>query len=122
TGVQTCALPISARVLARVAHEPFQRAGEVYDGAHLLVVAVHRGELGLAVERLVEGHADLERHLLRDAIDETVGMAEHAARVADDRARGHGAVGDDLRYAIAAVALGDVVDHAVATFHAEIDV
>jgi hypothetical protein len=49
-------------------------------------------------------------------------MAQHPAHVAHHRLGRHGAVGGDLRHPVAAVALGDVFDHPVAAFHAEIDV
>ena len=49
-------------------------------------------------------------------------MPEHARDVAHHGLRGHRAVGDDLRDALAAVALRHVVDHAVAAVHAEVDV
>src|SRR3569832_2297452 len=45
-----------------------------------------------------------------------------AAGVAHHRLGRHRAVGDDLRHALAAIALHYVIDHAVAAFHAEVDV
>ena len=51
-----------------------------------------------------------------------VAVAEHARDVADHRLRGHRAVGDDLRDAVAPVALGDVIDDPVAALHAEVHV
>src|SRR5690606_29847542 len=59
---------------------------------------------------------------LGDAVDEAVRVAEHAAGVAHHGFGGHGAVGDDLADAVAAVLAGDVVDDLVAPVHAEVDV
>ena len=82
------------------------------DAAQLLVVG----------DRLVERDADLERNQLRDAVDVAVRHAERAPDVANDGARRHRAVRRDLRYALAAVALADVIDDAVAPVDAEVDV
>src|SRR5690606_17646073 len=56
------------------------------------------------------------------AVDEAVGMSQHAARVAYHRPGGHRAVGDDLRDPVAAVAFAHVLDDAVTALHAEVDV
>ena len=47
---------------------------------------------------------------------------EHAAHVFDGGARAQRVEGDDLRHLLAAVFLGDVLDHFAAAVHAEIDV
>src|SRR5439155_6216558 len=57
-----------------------------------------------------------------DLVDDAVGNLEHASGVADGGARGHRPEGDDLRDAVAAVLLGDVVDDALAAFDGEVDV
>ena len=49
-------------------------------------------------------------------------MAQHARGVARGRAREHPAEGHDLRDRLAAVLVGDVLDHAVAALHREVDV
>ena len=72
--------------------------------------------------RVVERDAELERNELGDLVDVAVTHAEHAAHVAHHRLRRHGAVGDDLRDALASVLLRDVFDDAVAPVHAEVDV
>jgi hypothetical protein len=109
-------------MFARVPDQSLERLREVDDGGHLLVVAVHGRQFIGLLQCLVERHADFERHQLGDAIDKTVWLAEHAPRVADDGPRRHGAERDDLRDAIASVALGDILDDAIAPFHAEVDV
>jgi hypothetical protein len=90
--------------------------------AHLLILLVEPLELGLLGERIIERNAELERNQFGDAVDEAVGMSEHAADIAHHGLGGHGAVGDDLRHAIVAVLGGHVLDHAVAALHAEVDV
>ena len=107
---------------AGVAREAFERARQVDEVLDLLVFLVEALELGLLLERVVERDAELERNQLGDLVDEAVAHAEHAAHVAHHRLRGHGAVGDDLRDALAAVLLRDVFDDAVAAVHAEVDV
>src|SRR5207248_7657103 len=77
TGVQTCALPIFRLV-------------------QLL-------QLRLLLERLLESDTELEGNELRDPVHVAVAHAEHAADVAHDGLRGHGAVGDDLRDSLAPV-------------------
>ena len=113
----------AAGVLARVAGQALERLREVDDRGDVLVLAVHAGELVFLLgQRLVQGHADFERDLLRDTVDETVRVAQHATGIADDGLRRHRAVGDDLRNPVATVAARDVVDDAVPALHAEIDI
>ncbi len=112
----------AAGMRAGVAHQSFERARQVDQLAHLVLGLVAPPQLVLLGERVVERDAELERDQLGDAVDEAVAAAEHAGHVAHHRLRRHGAVGDDLRHAVAAVALGDVLDDAVAAFHAEVHV
>ena len=84
-------------------------------------------QLGRLLDRLVEADPERVGDQLRDAVDVAVGHAEHAAHVADRGARLELPEGDDLRDALAVVALavvllGDVADHLVAPAHAEVDV
>ena len=101
---------------------PSRRFAKIDEPAHLFVVLVDLAQLFVVGDRLVERDADLERNQLGDAVDVAVRHAERAADVAHHGARGHRAVGRDLRDALAAVALADVVDDAVAAVDAEIDV
>ena len=71
-------------------------------------------QLGAGLEALVERLARAFRDQLRDLVDDPVRHLEHAAGVAHGGARGHGRERDDLRDAVAAVLLGDVVDDALA--------
>ena len=79
-------------------------------------------QLGAGLEALVERLTRPFRDQLRDPVDDAVGDLEHAAGVADGGARRHRPEGDDLRDAVAAVLLGDVVDDALAAVDGEVDV
>ncbi len=101
---------------------PSRRLREIDEPAHLLVVLIDAAQLLVVGDGLVERDADLERDQLRDAVDVAVRHAERAPDVADHGARRHRAVGRDLRDALAAVALAHVIDDAVASVDAEVDV
>ena len=85
-------------------------------------VVVGAAQLGAGLHALREGDLRHLRHELGDAVDHAVGDPHHAARVLDRRLRLHLAEGDDLGHVAAAVLLGDVVDHALAAGHCEVDV
>ncbi len=117
----------------RVAGQVLQTEREVEQVADIVLGVVARDEiarcqLGVLLRRLrlaqriAQAHAQGHRDQLGDAIDEAIGMAQHAPAVAHHRLGGHGAVGDDLADPVAAVLARDVVDHLVAAVHAEVDV
>ena len=64
----------------------------------------------------------VRRDQLGDCVDVGEAHIEHAAHVFDRGARAQGAEGDDLRHLLAAILLGDVLDHFAAPVRAEIDV
>jgi hypothetical protein len=101
---------------------PFERARQVDQFANRLVALVQAPEFFFLRERLVERDADFERNQLRDLVDVTVVVAQHTPDVANHRLCRQRTVGDDLRDALAAIFVGDVLDDPVAPFHAEIDV
>ena len=107
-----------------VAIEPFElhRDGEQPVDDRLLLARLL--EARLALNRLCQRHriGGIGRHQLAQPIDLPVGHLEHAADVAERGARLQRPEGDDLRDAVGAIALGDVVDHLVAALLAEIDV
>ena len=82
------------------------------------------GEARLALDRLAERHrvGRVLRHHLAEPVDLAVGHLQHAADVAQHRARLQRSEGDDLRDLVAAVFLLDVADHLVAAVLAEVDV
>ena len=104
------------------ADEPFERLREVDDLAHDRVGVVGGAELLARLEALLEVDLRAFRDQLRDLVDGAVRDLEHPAGVADGGARHHRREGDDLRDAVAAVLLGDVVDHPVAAGDGEVDV
>ena len=105
-----------------LAHEPFERRREIDDLAHDRIGVVRRLQLLPGLHRVLEVDLRPFGDELRDAVDRAVGHVEHAAGVADRRARHHRPERDDLGDAVAAVLLGGVVDHAVAAGHGEVDV
>ncbi len=107
---------------AVLARQPFERLREVDDLARDRVGVVRLLQLGAGLEAVVERLPRAFRDELRDLVDDAVGDLEHAAGVADCRARGHRPEGDHLRDAVAAVLLGDVVDDALAAVDGEVDV
>ena len=112
----------AAGVHAGIAGQTLERARQVDEVSHLVLALVQALELRLLLQRAIERDAELEGNELGDAVNVAVGHAEHATDVAHHGLRGHGAVGDDLRHALAPVLAGDVIDDLVAAFHAEVDV
>ena len=106
----------------RISHQALQRAREVYQLAHVVLRLVALAEFVLLLQRVVQRDAELERDQLRDAVGKPVAHPQHARDVAHHCLRGHGAVGDDLRDAVAAIAVGNVLDDPVAALHAEVHV
>ena len=96
---------------------------QVDDLLDLRVGVVGLAQLAARRHGLVEGR---RRRLLGDhlgdAVADRVGHAHDAGGVARGGARRHGAEGDDLRHAVAAVLLGHVVDDFVAARDREVDV
>ncbi len=124
----------AAGVFAGVAGEVFQFQRQVDQGASLLILFVGFAEflddpvgfllrLFRAAERIGQGQVERPwRHQLGQPVDLSVGHAQYAAGIAQHRLGRHRAVGDDLADPVATVFLRDVVDHLVASIHAEVDV
>ncbi len=112
-----------ARRVDRVlADQPLERRREVDDLADELVAVVGLPELGALLHAVREVDLRPLGDELRDPVDRAVRDVEHAAGVPDRGPRHHRPEGDDLRDAIAAVLLGDVVDDLVAAEDREVDV
>ncbi len=113
---------------SRIAHQTLECLREFDERSHLLVAFVLLDQLGAgqllraAAEGVSEGDADAVGDQLGDRIAHAVAEPEHPTDVAHRRLRRHRAEGDDLADPIASVALGDVLDHLVAPFHAEVDI
>ena len=69
-----------------------------------------------------DGVRRIVRHELAQAVDLAIGHLQHAADVAQHRARLQFAEGDDVGDAVGAVALAHIGDHLVAAVLAEVDV
>src|SRR5690606_26390667 len=100
----------------------FEPLREIEQGADVLFDVVESAQLLVLGFRSLERDADLERNELRDTIHVTVRVTEHSADVANDRLGSHGSERDDLRDALAAVALAHVLNHSIAALDAEVDV
>ena len=111
------------RVDGVVTDETLEAHGEVDDLLDLLVGVVGLPELAARLHRILEAR---RRRLFGDHLGDPVaggvGLADHAGGVAHGRPRRHGAEGDDLGDAIAAVLVGHVVDDLLAAGHAEVHV
>ncbi len=81
-------------------------------------------QLRLLLDRLGQRRrvGRIVRHQLADLVDLAIGHFEHAADVAQRRARLQRTEGDDLRHLFAAVFLLHVADHLFAAVLAEVDV
>ena len=112
----------SARVLADVARQSLQLAGQINQRPDFLVVFIQPAQFRFLLNRFVEGDAQLERNQLGDTIHEPVGMTQHPPHVAHHRLGRHAAMSRNLRHPLPAVALGDVFDDPVPAFHAEINI
>ena len=102
--------------------QPLERSREVDDLLRDRVRVDGLAQLGAGLERVLEHLPRPFRDHLREAVDDAVRDVEHAPGIADRGAGGHRREGDDLRDAVAAVLLGDVVDDAVAARDGEVDV
>jgi hypothetical protein len=102
--------------------QSFERLRQVDDLPHQRVRVVRLLQLRAGLEAVVEVDLDALRDQLRDLVDAAVRDLEHTAGITDRCTRHHRPEGDDLRDAVAAVLLRDVVDHPVAAGHREVDV
>ena len=114
-------------VLAHVPGQAFQFEGHLHDfvGSVLVGIFIAFQEFTqgfFLLKRLGQRHARNARDHLGQAIGETVRLALYPRHVAHHRLGGHGAERNDLAHRITAVLVCHVVDHAVAFFHAEVDV
>ena len=104
------------------AREPFERLRELEDLLRDGIAVDGLAQLAVRLQAFGERLAGAFGDQLGDLVDDAVGHFEHAAGVADGGACGHRREGDDLRDAVAAVLLGDVVDDALASGDGEVDV
>ena len=85
-------------------------------------IVVHLAQLLAGLQALLEADLDAVGDALGDAVDGAVRQAEHSTGVARGLLGGQLAERDDLRDALAAVLVDDVVHHALAAVHREVDV
>ena len=101
---------------------PSSGSRQVDDLAHDRVGVVGLPQLLARLQAVLEVDLRAFGDQLRDLVDRAVRNLEHTAGVADRGAGHHRREGDDLRDAVAAVLLGDVVDHPLAAGDREVDV
>ncbi len=112
-------------VHAGAARQPFQRPGELDDLLEDRLLLLDLGELGLVLQRLLDGGrmaVDERGDVAGQLVHLREGQAHHPGHVLDRALRRERSVGDDLRDVLLPVLLGDVVDHLAAAVLAEVDV
>ena len=105
-----------------VARQAFQAERDLQHIVDARVFLRRLVEAGLLLDGLLQRDVERRRHHLGEALHIGERHFEHAAHVLDGGARAQRVEGDDLRHLLAAVLLGDVLDHLAAAVHAEIDV
>ncbi len=105
-----------------VARQAFQAQRHLHHIVDARVFLRRLIEARLLVERLLQRNVERRRHHLGEPLHVRERHFQHAAHVLDCRARAQRIERDDLRYLLAAVLLGDVLDHLAAAVHAEIHV
>ena len=107
-----------------VAVQPLEALADIEQLCHQRLGVARLLEAWLACDGLWErdGVCRVHRHELAQPVDLAIGHLQHAADVAQHRARLELAEGDDVGDAVGAVALAHIGDHLVAAVLAEIDV
>ena len=104
--------------------QPLEPLADIEQLRHERLGVARLLETGLAGNGLREGDGvrRIVRHELAQPVDLAIGHLQHAADVAQHRARLELAEGDDMGHAVGAVALAHIGDHLVAAVLTEIDV
>ena len=105
-----------------VAGNAFESEPVIDHALDVRLVLVGRLQLGIDIDGLFQRHPDVGRDHLRNAVALAIAQAHHAAHVAHHHLRAERAEGDDLRDAIVAVFLADVIDDFRPTVVAKIHV
>ena len=111
-----------AGVHALAAHVAFDRLRGVDDLVHVLFAVVGLFQVGVRLERLVDGDAELVADHLADAVAHAVGVVEHARSIAHGVFRLQLAERDNARHMVLAVDFFNMLDDFLATFILEVDV
>ncbi|CQB92688.1 Uncharacterised protein [Salmonella enterica subsp. enterica serovar Typhimurium str. DT104] len=112
----------AASVLTGVTRDAFELTRHIDQRSDLFIRLVNFRQLRFRFKGFCQRHARIGRHQLRDTIDKTVRMPQHAAHIADNGFRRHRTEGDNLRYRITPVHICDVFNHLVAFLHTEVNV
>ena len=77
----------------------------------------------LFLERVIKSDVQLIGNQFCQLVDFTIGHIQNPPDIADDPLCVHTAEGDDLGYVlVAAIFIGDIFDHLIASIHAEVDI
>ena len=109
-------------VHGRIAREAFEAQRHIEHFLNARVLFGEFFETRLRRDGVLQLDVEDVRHQLGDAVHVGEAHVEHAAHVFDRGARAQRIEGDDLGDLLAAIFLGDVLDHFAAAVHAEIDI
>ena len=109
-------------MLADIASYAFELEGHFDNFLRLFVGVDERTQLGLFFERFSQRHARLERNEFAKFVSQCIGLALHSRNVSHHRFCCKRTERNDLRHSLFTIQLGDVLDHTIASLHAEIDV
>ena len=111
-----------ARMHALAAHVALDGLRRVYDRLDILFGVVGLLQIGVRVQRLLNGDAQLVADHLADLVAYAVGIVEHARRIAHGVFRLQLAERDNARNVIGAVHLANMLDDLLTTFILEVAV
>ena len=109
-------------MLAYVTGDALQLIGHLHDFLRVFIGVDEFAQQGLYLECLLQRHARFEGNQFRQLVGQGIGLALHPGHITHNGLGRHGTEGDDLRYRILAIQLGNMRNNAVATLHAEVDV
>ena len=105
-----------------VAGHTLQGHGGIDEPLDLILLLVHAFQHGGELQRLLQGHAQVEGNGLGHRIRVLIAHAQHAANVAHHALGGHGAEGDDLAHMIRAILARHIVNDLLTALIAEVHV
>ena len=112
----------TAGMFAGIARESLERHCKINHRRNFFVILVHLGQFIGLLQCFFERHADFKGHQFCDAVYKAVRLSKYPSRVANYGFSRHRAEGNNLRDAISSVARCNIVNHAIATFHTEINI
>ena len=102
--------------------KPFEQQRRVDQIFNRRVIIIHRPQLGLFIQPVLQFHPWTGGHLFRDCVHGRQRNAERSSHVANYRTRAHRAERYDLGDVFGAVFITHVLNDAIATLLAQVDV